>query len=334
MPPNILTVRFSSIGDILLTTPLLRAIRHRHPGSRITVVTKAAFSPLLSHNPHVNRVIALEPGRSLRGLAAELREGGFTHQLDLHGSLRSLALRILVPGRWTTYPKHRIARTLLIHTKRDFYRDRRPVPERYFAAAKGLDLSPDVSPPEFFLSPEAELEVSGWLRSSGLTPELPMVAVAPGAAHATKQWPLEHWRTLVARLGELGVNVVIVGGPDDRALGVALAGRGQPRLASAAGTFGLQATGALLRRSTAVVSGDTGVMHMATAVGTRAIALFGPTVWQFGFAPYSPQATVLELALSCRPCSSQGGARCPLGHHRCMNDIEPALVYDAVRRSF
>ena len=138
--PNILIVRFSSIGDILLTTPLLRAIRHRHRDARITVLTKQASAPLLSHNPHVDRIIALGPGQSLRSLAAEVRAGSFTHRLDLHGSLRSRALRAMAPGRWTSYPKHRIARALLIHTKRNRYRDRRPVPERYFEAARDLDV--------------------------------------------------------------------------------------------------------------------------------------------------------------------------------------------------
>jgi heptosyltransferase II len=331
--PNVLAVRFSSIGDILLTTPLLRAIRQRHPGSRITVLTKQAFAPLLSHNPYINEVMALEHGGSLRSLAAELRSRGFTHHLDLHGSLRSLALRILLPGRWRTYPKHRIARALLIGTKRDFYRDRRPVPERYFSAAKDLDVAPDGGPPDLFLSPEAEGEVAAWLKNSGLAPERPIAAIAPGAAHATKRWPLHHWRELAARLRADGFNVVVVGGQDDRALGLEIAGPEEPHLTNAAGEFGLQATAALLRSAEVVVSGDTGVMHMATAVRVPAVALFGPTVLPFGFAPYTPRARVLELDLPCRPCTSQGSARCPLGHHRCMMDLQPSVVYDALRRS-
>jgi hypothetical protein len=122
--PNVLAVRFSSIGDILLTTPLLRAIRRSHTGARLTVLTKREFVPLLSHNPNVHRVIGLPPGGSLRRLAVELRADGYTHLLDLHDNLRSRALRLLVPGRWRTYPKHRLARWLLIHRKRNRYRDR------------------------------------------------------------------------------------------------------------------------------------------------------------------------------------------------------------------
>jgi heptosyltransferase-2 len=329
--PNVLAIRFSSIGDILLTTPLLRAIRRRHPDSRITLVTKEEYVPLLSHNPHSTRVIGLAAGQSLRDLAVELRQERYTHRLDLHGSLRSLALRALVPGAWSSYPKYRFARAMLIRSKRDYYRDRRSVAERYFAAAKDLDVVPDGNPPDFILGPEAEREADEWLASSGLSPERRMVALAPGAAHATKQWPPDHWYQLIGRIMTAGYDVVIVGGPNDETLGASLADRSG--VASAAGTLGLQASAALLRRSVGVVSGDTGVMHMATAVGTPVVALFGPTVRAFGFAPYTSRAHVVELELSCRPCTSQGGPRCPLGHHRCMIDIAPALVYDTLQRS-
>jgi heptosyltransferase II len=328
---NVLVVRFSSIGDILLITPLLRALRLRHPAARVTVLTKQAFVPLLSHNPNVDRIIPFGPGQSLGRLAKEVRQGGFSHRLDLHGSLRSFALRVLAPGHWSSYPKHRRARRLLIRSKRDRYLDRRPVAERYFSAARGLDVSPDGSPPEFYLGPESESEVSAWLATSGLDSERPLIAVAPGAAHATKRWPVELWRALLSQLVAGGSSVVVVGGAQDSGLASVLAGSGQRQVASAAGVFGLQGTGALLRRSMAVISGDTGVMHMATAVRTPVVALFGPTVEQFGFFPYSRQAAVLETSLPCRPCTSQGNSRCPLGHHRCMLEIRPDLVFDTVR---
>lgn len=330
--PNILVVRFSSIGDILLTTPLLRAIRRSQPGARITVLTKRAYLPLLSHNPHVHRVIGLAPGRSLSSLATELRGDEYTDLLDLHDNLRSRVLRVLVPGRWRSYPKHRLARALLIHAKRNRYRDRRPVAERYFSAARHLQAVPDGAPPELFLGEEAVEEARGWLRSTGLESEASIVAVAPGAAHATKRWPVEHWRVLIERVVDTGAAVVIVGGPDDTPVADRLLDAGRGRVASAAGRFGLQGTGALLQRARAVVSGDTGVMHMATAVGVPVVALFGPTVEAFGFFPYSKSSRVLELPLPCRPCSTQGGPRCPLGHHRCMIDLTPGTVYDALRQ--
>lgn len=331
MAPNILVVRFSSIGDILLTTPLLRAIRHTHPSARITFLTKRAYLPLLSHNPHVDRIIGLAPGRSLLSLAAELRGDRYSDLLDLHDNLRSRALRLLVPGRWRGYPKHRMARALLVRAKRNRYRDRRPVAERYFSAARHLQVLPDGRPPDFFVGPEATDEANAWLRSVGLDGAPSLLAIAPGAAHATKRWPAEHWQRLIERMVHEGHRVAIAGGPDDASLAQQLAAPFPGQVASAAGTFGLQVTGALLKRARALVSGDTGVMHMASAVGTPVVALFGPTVEAFGFFPYTSQASVVELPLPCRPCSTQGGPRCPLGHHRCMVDMEPAAVQGALR---
>lgn len=330
--PNILAVRFSSIGDVLLVTPLLRAIRRRHPESRITVVTKAASAPLVENNPHVDEIIPLRPGQPLSQLASRIRGGGFTHLFDLHDSLRSRVLRALAPGPWHGYPKHRVARALLIHGKHDRYPVHRPVAERYFAAARGLEVRPDGEPPEFFLADPAIAEAAAWLESGGLGTARALVAVAPGAAHATKRWPVDHWRALVDRLVGAGMDVVVVGGAADADIARSVAaGRGE-RSRSAAGVFGLQATGAVLRRAKAVVSGDTGVMHMATGVGTPVVALFGPTVEAFGFYPYTRRAEVLQVDLACRPCSSQGGPSCPLGHHHCLVQLAPESVYAAVRR--
>ena len=156
----------------------------------------------------------------------------------------------------------------------------------------------------------------------------PFAALAPGAAHATKRWPMGHWRALVERLQQLGFGIVAVGGPEDHELGEAL-GSG---VVNAAGEFTLQETGACLARAAVAISGDTGVMHMATGVGTRLVALFGPTVEPFGFYPYKGRAVVLEHDLSCRPCSAMGTERCPLGHHRCLTDVLPDQVAAAVQQ--
>jgi heptosyltransferase-2 len=328
-PPRILLVRFGSIGDVLLTTPLLRAIRARHPAAHIAYLTKRVHVPLVEANPRLDEVIVLEPRRPLGQLAEAVRAGGFTHRLDLHGNLRSRALRTLVPGRWTGYPKHRVARTLLIRTKRDMYRDRRPVAERYFDAARRLDVAPDGAAPEMFLSEGAAAAADAWLAAAGIAGGRPIVALAPGAAHATKRWPADRWQALAAALAERGSDVVLVGGPGDREVADAIAAA-TAGAASAAGRTSLQETGAIIRRATALVSGDTGVMHMATAVGTAVVALFGPTVRQFGFFPYAERARVVELPLGCRPCHAMGGPACPLGHHLCLRGIAPESVMEAV----
>jgi heptosyltransferase-2 len=325
-PLRILLVRFSSLGDVLLTTPLIRALRARHPGARLTALTKEWWAPLLSANPHLDEVVAIPRGESLVALARQLRAGGFTHRLDLHGSTRSRMLRLLVPGSWQGFDARRRERRALIHAKRDLYVPRVPVAERYFEAARELDVEPDGGPAELFTSPAAELRADEWLHEAGLDPEAPFVALAPGAAHGTKRWPLTHWRALARGLREHGHPLVLVGDTGDRVAAAEILAALGPGAASAAGRLDLQASGALLRRARVVVTNDSGPMHLATAVGTPVVALFGPTVEQFGFFPYRARASVVELPLPCRPCSSKGGPRCPLGHHRCMAEILPEMV--------
>ena len=325
---RVLCVRFSSIGDILLTTPLVRALKRRHPDAELFFVTKQAMAPLIADNPHISGVVTLAPGEPIGELAKRVRALAPTHGLDLHGSLRSTALRLLVRGaRWSGYSKRKLARTALISTKIDLYGKHGPVAERYFEAARSLDVRPDGGPPEFFLSSVARERVARWIEERGLGAR-PFAALAPGAAHATKRWPLAHWQQLAARLAASGYAVVAVGGPEDRGLAAEL-GTG---VVNAAGELSLQETGACLASAKVLVSGDTGVMHMATGVGTPVVALFGPTVEAFGFFPYSQRAVVLARDMNCRPCSSMGTERCPLGHHRCMRDILPDEVAAALQR--
>jgi heptosyltransferase-2 len=327
--PDILLVRFSAIGDILLTTPLLRELRASNPSARITLLTKSRFAPLLSHNPHLNEVIGIESGEGIAAVARRVRGIRYSHMLDLHGSLRSRLLRRLVPGPWTTYRKRRVARAALIVAKRDLYGDAPPMAERYFEAAEALGIGPDGGPPDFFLGEAADTRAGRLLAELGLARDgRPLVAMAPGAAHATKRWPAEAWTTLARRVAATGADVALLGGPGDVGTAQWVAEQAGVSVGSLAGVLGLQETGAVIRRAEVLVSGDTGLMHMATGVGTPVVALFGPTVRQFGFFPYNAEhSAVVQLELACRPCSAQGGRACPLGHHRCLRAIAPESVY-------
>lgn len=325
LSPAILLVRFSSIGDILLTTPLLRALRARHPAARITMVVRDDLADTLRHNPRLSDLVTWPRGGSLRALATELGRTEWTHRLDLHGSLRSRLLRQLMGGSWVGYPKYRWRRTLLIRSGRRYGGALGHVAERYFEAATGLDVRPDGGPPEFFTSQEAEREADAFLLEAGLGTSRPLIALAPGAAHWTKRWPASHWEALVRRLRG-GSDLVVVGGGDDHPIGEQLVQAGGGRVANAAGRFSLVGSAVLIKRSRALVAGDTGLLHLATAVGTPVVGLYGPGVEELGFFPYHARARVLQRPLGCRPCSAHGGPRCPLGHHRCLQEILPEEV--------
>jgi heptosyltransferase-2 len=313
----ILLVRFGALGDVILATPLVRALRAAHPDAALVFVTRSRYMPVLVHNPHLTEVVTLEAGGSLRRLAARLRGTSWAHRLDLHGSLRSRALRALVGRAWRSCPRQRFRRGLLCRWGIDTFRTPVHAAERYFSAARTLDVVPDGAPAEVFTSAADEA------RAAALAPHGPYAVLAPGAAHATKRWPGAHWSTLAGRLMTAGLQVVASGTADERALLAA------PGVVDAFG-LPLGPTAALLRRARVVVANDSGLMHLATAVGAPVVALFGPTARQLGYSPYQARATVLERALRCRPCSPYGGAYCPRGDHRCMIDIVPEQVAAAI----
>jgi heptosyltransferase-2 len=329
--PTILAVRFSSLGDLVLTTPLFRAIKRAHPPARITLLTRSEYVPLFAHNPRIARVIGWAGEASLRSITRELRRSEWTHRLDLHGSLRSHLVRRLVGGRWHGYPKRRLARAIQVRFKKEVYRDRRHVVERYFDAAKGLGATPDDQPPEVFVQMDSASAADRFLREAGIA-DRTLVAMVPGAAHFTKQWPEHRWAALIELLTARGLGVLVLGGKAEASAGDRLAALAGRRGASAAGKFDLAGTAALLKRARVAVAGDTGVMHLATAVQTPVVTLLGPTVQEFGFTPWNARSTIIERALDCRPCSKMGGPACPLGHHHCMEWITAEEVAEAVRR--
>lgn len=329
MPRNILIVRFSSIGDLLLTTPLLRAIKTRHPDSRIAFVVREDMADTLRHNPRIDELITWRRGSSLEDLATTLRAKAWTDRLDLHCSLRSYLLRHLVGGSWTGYPKHRLRRKLIIATHGKLGGRLDPVAERYFVAARKLDVTPDGGPAEFVVSDAARSAAAAFLTQHHIGVSRPIIALVPGAAHFTKRWPEEHWIALARRLAATH-DIVVLGGKHEEREAAAIADACVPVAASAAGLFSLEGSAALLQRAVRVVVGDTGLLHLATAVGTPVVGLYGPTVEAFGFFPYRTPAVIVQHDLDCRPCSSQGGPVCPLGHHNCLRKMMPDEVLEAV----
>lgn len=314
--PKILLVRFSSMGDIILTTPLVRALKSKFPESSITYVTKRAYAPLLEENPFISRLVALEPGETVRSLADRIGPSPFDYSLDLHSSLRSIALRFLLGGTWSSYRKRRWRRSALVHLGIDFFTDAVPVAERYFHAASGLKVVPDGEPPEIKVSENAMREAHALVTTE-------TVLLAPGARHATKRWPGRHWHDLSETLRARGTKVFAIGQPHERSF------IGSDAIPGAFNA-GLDLAAAITRVSRMVVTNDSGFMHLGTAVGTPVIAMFGPTVRQFGFFPYSVDATVVERDLGCRPCSSSGSRGCPLGHHDCLEGIPAAEIASLV----
>lgn len=311
--PRVVVVRFGSLGDVVLATALPQAVRRRHAGALVTFVTRLRYADVLLANPAVDRVVGMEPGESVSALARRLSGERFDVGLDLQRSLRSRRLRQLVPARWGLADTSRVARLGLVWLGRA-PREPLAVPRRYLSAARVLDVEPDGDRPELFLTDDDRA------RAAAIAPT-GCVALAPGATWASKRWSPERWCDLARRLCASGRHVIALGTVEERAL------LDDPAITPA---YGLPLrVAAVLERARVLVAHDSGMLHLAAAVGTPVVALFGPTVTAQGFVP-DARVRVVERALPCRPCSPFGSAECPLGHHRCMRGIEVEPVAAAV----
>ena len=331
---RVLLIRLSSLGDILLMTPLLNLLRAACPQAQIDVLVKAEYSDLLRAHPGVARLLTFDSREPLLKMLRGLRADRYDLALDLHCTPRSqLFLRGLRAHRKLTYNKRVLRRALLVHLGWNTLRRMTPVPELYAAPLRRLGLTGRLGAPSMHVDPESMEAVQAHIaRSLPDAPNQPLLAVAPGARWATKRWPVERYAAVAQELArEKHAAVAILGSPDEAQLARTLYDRLDVPVVNGAGTLSLMHSAALLSRCRLLISNDSGLMHMATALQVPVVAIFGPTVQEFGFYPFQACAEVVSESLSCRPCSTKGSRRCPRGHHACMQDISSARVLAAAR---
>jgi lipopolysaccharide heptosyltransferase II len=319
----VLVIQTAFLGDVVLTTPLLTALAERH--GPVDVVTTPAAAPLLDGHPAVREVIRYDKkGRDvglggLRRLGAALRTRGYARAYLPHRSWRSAALALLarVPER-TGFADSPAAITYTTRVARG--RSGHEV-ERLLALAGGRGDAPPVS---LALGAEDEAAADRWLAERGVPTGF--TAMAPGSIWGTKRWP--YYPALAAALEG---PIVVIGGGEDAGLAGEIVAAAPGRTWSAAGELTLLGSAALIRRAGVLVTNDSAPLHLATAVGTPVVAIFGPTVPEQGFGPRGSRSLALGHAgLRCRPCSTHGPAVCPLGHHRCMRELAAETVVEAV----
>jgi lipopolysaccharide heptosyltransferase II len=315
----------------VLTTPLLSVLAERH-GPVDVVVTPAAM-PLVETHPAVRRAIGYDKRGADRGLsglrrfARRLRAEHYGVAYLPHRSLRSAALAL-----WAGIPR----RVGFQGAWGMLYSERRPRPrsghegDRLLALANGGEAPRSRARPTLRLPPADEAEVARLLAALGVV--APFVAVAPGSIWGSKRWP--HFAALAHRLAERQ-DVVLVGGPEDAALAEAIAhgaaDRSTRRIVTAAGRLTLRQSAALIGKAAVLVTNDSAPLHLAQAVSTPTVAIFGPTTPAFGFGPRGPRDVVVERqGLGCRPCSAHGPPACPLSHHLCMQSLPVEDVMHAI----
>jgi heptosyltransferase-2 len=332
---NILVIRFSSIGDVILITPMLRAIKTQFPACRLHVAVRREFSDLLRNSPHIDRLIIVDTAlgnQGLRALNLQLVAERYEAVFDLQNNFRSRLLRNGLSRNIHVVNKRQLKRLLLVKGGINLYRDIVPVADRYVETAHRYDVLLDAHGAELFPDEDLRGNARLKLRASGWNAETPLLGICPGAKHFTKRWPEERFTALADMLLAEGYDIAVFGGEDEARTAASLHALHPDRVHNCCGRLSLMETAAAMEHCQTVFCNDSGLMHMAAAMDVPVVAVFGSTVREFGFFPYHQHSVVVETAgLSCRPCTHIGMAVCPKKHFGCMQLITAQDVVEAWR---
>jgi len=324
-PASILVVRYSALGDVVLATSILEPLRARFPRARIEWVTDALYAPLLEGLPELAAVhrLAREGPNAALSVAARLR-GRFDFAIDLQNKLRSAVVaRSAAPLR-AAFRRRTALRAFLSLFGSDPPLVRAHQTRLYAEALAPLGTF-EPGPVKVALSAQARALAADALEG---VPS-PAVAIAPGARWGTKRWPADRFAAVADALAAEGCAIVLCGGPSDRDAFAAFRTATRATVAADLSFLPVDALAAAIARVQLLVACDSGPVHLASAVGTPALALFGPTSTARWGPP--PPGRALALELACAPCSNHGGDYCPEGHHRCLSDLAPEAVLASAR---
>lgn len=339
---NILLIRFSSLGDLVLTTPIYRELRKIYPDSRLTLLTSEGFGRVLENNPHLDEIIyhhRKETRNDLEKLIDQLRLQKFDLIYDIHNSLRSrwigwqLKRHAPKPEHWLI-EKRTLARELQIRFGWAQFFNGKSQREQWLEPLRRHHTGALSTKTELFPSVADKNYVKAWLNQNDLQ-DKPFVCIGASASFPLKCWPLQNFKKLIENIIQSGISVVLVGTNGEiETEELAEYFRGSQNVFCAAGMFTILQSAALLEMANAVVANDTSIIHLAEAMRTPSIALFGPTVKEFGYAPMLAQSRLIEtdLALRCRPCSRTGKGTCKNREQQiCMYSISTQKVWDAAQ---
>ncbi|MBX2971642.1 MAG: glycosyltransferase family 9 protein [Flavobacteriales bacterium] len=348
-----LILRFSSIGDIVLTSPVLRCVKQQLKDVELHFATKAAFADLVRFNPHVDKVHELRD--DLGALIAQLKAERFDAVIDLHHNLRTARVKRALGVKAHSFPKLNIEKWLMVHFKMNRL-PRQHIVDRYMGTVASLGVKNDGQGLDLFIPPDREVEL-GTLPAAH---QAGYTALAIGAAHATKRLPPHKLIELAALIEG---PIVLIGGKEDQAVARSIVSATGGRVFDATGRYDILGSASLIRQARRVIAHDSGAMHIAcafakTSAGSLAptsagspdeggdpagmipqgplretlrrsevmevMSIWGNTVPAFGMGPYIPthpeRARIAQVNVGCRPCSKIGYEHCPQGHFRCMED--------------
>ena len=308
-PLKILVVRFSSIGDIVLTTPVVRILK-KQVNAEVHFLTKTVYVSLLKNNPYIDSVYQIE--HSINEVVADLKKEKYDYVIDLHNNLRTqiLKLRLGVPSR--SFNKLNMEKFMLTTFKLDSLPEVHIV-DRYLNTITHLGVQNDNEGLDFFLKDEDKVDLSRFPNS--------FIAFVIGGQHATKMLPTEKIISIINKLNE---SVVLIGGKEDLERGEQIIAATENTFNSC-GKYNINQSAYLVKNAKHVITHDTGMMHIAAAFKKKIYSVWGNTAPGFGMYPYlsDSHSKIIEVKdLSCRPCSKIGYAKCPKGHFKCMQEID------------
>ncbi len=326
-----LIIRFSSIGDIVLTTPVIRCLKKQVPDAEVHFLTKESFHPIVEHNPYIDKIHLLAHSWDL--MIHELRLEEYDHIIDLHNNVRTLRVKKALGKTSHSFNKLNIQKYIYVNLKWNVMPDIHIV-DRYMKTVESFGVKNDEAGLDYFIPEKDETKKSDIPAShhSGY------IGIAIGAAHNTKKYPVHKLKELCTQLDH---PIILLGGKEDRRSGEEIAAVDPVKIYNACDKFSINESADLVRKAKLLVSNDTGLMHIASAFKKPVISLWGNTVPSFGMYPYygenflsnqqkQPYDILQVNKLRCRPCTKIGHNKCPLGHFKCMEKIEVKEVLNAI----
>lgn len=311
---KILIIRFSSIGDIVLTTPVVRCCAQQIKNAEIHFVCKASFKSTLEHNPYIHKLITFE--KDINEVIPALKKENYDVLVDLHNNLRSRRLKLALGKKSVAFDKLNVRKFLAVALKSKNLLPDIHIVQRYLQTVSSLGVKDDSKGLDYFISEKDNVDLST------IHSELNKgyIALVVGGSYYTKKIPVNK---LIEICNNSKIPLVLMGGKEDSSIAEQVASKCKNAI-NICGNYSLNQSAFIIQHSSFVITSDTGLMHIASAFGKKIYSLWGNTIPEFGMYPYKPGegSQLLEVKnLKCRPCSKLGYGKCPKGHFKCMNEI-------------
>lgn len=331
---KIVVIQTAFLGDVIMSTPLIRAIRHTFPNAKIDILTIPATGIVFKHNPYINEILHFDKRKPLNKLISffrvisQFRKRHYDLAISIQSSYTSSFLMLFGGIKQRVgFARQKLLSSPVTH-KRGYH-----VRIRYLKLLKPFVRQDFDAQTEIFFS-DAEESSATEIVSNARSTRRYVIGIAPGSVWPTKQWPQQYYTELLQMLTGIDANVLLIGGPEEQELCQQIKVDANSDALNYAGKLSVLESAAVISKIDLMICNDSAPLHIANAVQTDVFAFFGPTVRRFGCYPYRPNDKILEIDLYCRPCGKHGGNHCPEKHFRCMLAMTPEMVFRQINSYF